>query len=58
MARVQDAELARLKLDVSLVRLIEAGGIELKRQGKDYACRCPFHEEIRDNPATGNGLPG
>ncbi|TAM85359.1 MAG: toprim domain-containing protein [Candidimonas sp.] len=45
MARVQEAELARLKSDVSLVRLIEAGGIELKRQGKDYACRCPFHED-------------
>jgi hypothetical protein len=29
---------------VSLLRLIEASGIQLVRQGKDYACRCPWHE--------------
>ena len=45
MARIPEAEIERLKAEVSLVRLVEAAGIELKKQGKDYACRCPFHEE-------------
>ena len=45
MARIQEAEIERLKMEVSLVRLIETGGIELRKQGKDYACRCPFHDE-------------
>jgi len=45
MARIPEAELDRLKSEVSLVRLIEAAGIELKKQGKDYACRCPFHDD-------------
>lgn len=29
---------------MSLVRLIEASGTHLIRQGKDWACRCPWHE--------------
>lgn len=45
MARIPDAEIERLKAEVSLVRLVEAAGIELKKQGKDYAGRCPFHED-------------
>jgi DNA primase len=45
MARIPEAELERLKAEVSLVRLIESAGITLARQGKDYAARCPFHEE-------------
>jgi len=45
MARIQEAEIERLKAEVSLVRLMEAAGIELKKQGKDYTCRCPFHDE-------------
>jgi DNA primase len=45
MARIAEGELARLKREVSLVRLIEDGGVELMRQGKDLAARCPFHEE-------------
>lgn len=44
MARIPDGELERLKTHVSLVRLIEASGIVLTRQGKDLACRCPWHE--------------
>jgi CHC2 zinc finger/Toprim-like len=44
MARIPDAELERLKGEVSLVRLIEAQGHRLISQGKDLACRCPWHE--------------
>jgi DNA primase catalytic core len=44
MARIADAELERLKREVSLKRLIEGQGIALISQGKDLACRCPWHE--------------
>jgi DNA primase len=44
MARIADAELERLKREVSLVRLIEGHGHRLVSQGKDLACRCPWHE--------------
>ena len=45
MARIPDSELERLKTDVSLLRLIEASGLTFKKQGKDYAAHCPFHED-------------
>lgn len=45
MARIPEQEIEQLKREVSLVRLIEADGIALKKQGKDYAGGCPFHEE-------------
>jgi DNA primase catalytic core len=45
MARIPESEIERLKTEVSLVRLIEASGLALKKQGKDYACACPFHDE-------------
>ncbi len=44
MARIPDSELERLKTEVSLLRLIEDTGYVLKPQGKDFGCRCPFHE--------------
>jgi DNA primase len=44
MARIPDVELERVKREVSLVRLIEGQGIALISQGKDLACRCPWHE--------------
>ena len=44
MARIADAELERLKCEVSLVRLIEGQGHRLVSQSKDLACRCPWHE--------------
>ncbi|TSJ84654.1 CHC2 zinc finger domain-containing protein [Chitinimonas sp. BJB300] len=49
MARIPDTEIERLKAEVSLVRLIEADGIALRKQGKDYAACCPFHED--DKPS-------
>lgn len=45
MARVPEAELARIKAEVSLVRLVESSGVALKRQGKDLVGRCPFHDD-------------
>jgi len=45
MARIPEAEIERLKAEVSLVRLIEDAGVTLRRQGKDYAACCPFHDE-------------
>lgn len=44
MARIPDTELERLKREVSLVRLIESQGHKLTSQGKDLACKCPWHE--------------
>ncbi len=44
MARIPEAELERLKREVSLARLIEGQGHRLISQGKDLACRCPWHE--------------
>ncbi len=45
MARIPDTEIERLKNEVSVERLVEASGIELKRGGKDMLGRCPFHED-------------
>jgi DNA primase len=50
MARIPDEALERLKREVSLARLIEAQGLKLIVQGKDLACRCPWHEGD-DNPS-------
>jgi len=44
MARIPDGELERIKREVSLVRLLEGQGYRLVSQGKDLACRCPWHE--------------
>jgi DNA primase len=44
MARIPDEALERLKREVSLARLIEAQGLKLISQGKDLACRCPWHD--------------
>jgi len=45
MARYNDTEIQQLKSNVSLLRLVEAQGHELKKEGNDYVMRCPFHEE-------------
>lgn len=45
MARIPAAELERLKNEVSVQRLIESTGIELKKSGKDFIGRCPFHAD-------------
>ncbi|WP_140637398.1 CHC2 zinc finger domain-containing protein [Methylibium rhizosphaerae] len=45
MARIPEPELQRLKEEVSVQRLVEAVGVELKRAGKDWLGRCPFHDD-------------
>jgi DNA primase len=45
MARIPDADLQRLKDEISVQRLIEASGVELKKAGKDWAGKCPFHAD-------------
>ena len=46
MARVSDVVLERLKRDVSVRRLAEAKGVELKQSGHDNLLgHCPFHED-------------
>ena len=49
MPRIPQQELERLKCDVSLLRLIESQGHELKKRGKDWVMRCVFHTE--DTPS-------
>ncbi len=45
MARVPEDELERLKAQVSIQRLAEARGVELKRHGADLIGLCPFHDD-------------
>ncbi len=45
MARIPEQEIERLRNEVSVERLVEASGVELKRAGKDLLGRCPFHED-------------
>jgi DNA primase catalytic core len=45
MARIPEAEIERLKSEVSVQRLVEASGVELKKGGKDLLGKCPFHED-------------
>ena len=45
MARIPDAEIERLKAEVSLSRLVESAGIRLEKRGADLVCACPFHED-------------
>ena len=45
MARIPEQEIERLKSEVSVERLVEASGIELKKSGKDRLGCCPFHDD-------------
>jgi DNA primase catalytic core len=45
MARIPDTDLQRLKDEISVQRLIEASGVDLKKLGKDWAGKCPFHAD-------------
>ncbi|CAG0970098.1 Putative deoxyribonuclease RhsC [Burkholderiales bacterium] len=45
MARIPEAQIERLKREISVERLVESAGIELKKAGKDKIGRCPFHED-------------
>ena len=45
MPRIPDTELERLKQEVSVERLVEGSGVVLKKTGKDWAGKCPFHAD-------------
>jgi DNA primase len=45
VARIPEAEIERLKAEVSLVSLAEAAGVALRRTGSDVSGCCPFHED-------------
>jgi DNA primase len=45
MARIPEAEIERIKAEVSVERLAESRGIELARHGSDLIGLCPFHED-------------
>ena len=45
MARIPESEIERIKRDVSVERLVEASGVELKRLGKNLVGLCPMHED-------------
>ena len=45
MARIPATEIERLKAEVSVERLVESSGIELKKSGKDLLGCCPFHAD-------------
>lgn len=45
VARVPEAEIERLKEQVSLVSLVQAHGVELRKTGKDLVGACPFHDD-------------
>ena len=47
VARIPEAEIERLKEQVSLVSLAEAAGVALRRTGEDLTGCCPFHEDDR-----------
>jgi DNA primase catalytic core len=45
MARITSAQIERIKAEVSLIRLIEAQGYALTKNGKDFQFTCPFHDD-------------
>jgi DNA primase len=45
LARFPEAEIERLKSEVSVERLVESAGIVLKKSGEDRIGTCPFHED-------------
>jgi DNA primase len=45
MARIPEEEIERLKREVSVQRLAEARGVNLKRHGADLIGLCPFHDD-------------
>ncbi len=45
MARVPEAELARIKREVDLSELVGRSGVALTRRGQDLVGLCPFHDD-------------
>jgi DNA primase catalytic core len=45
MTQIPQHEIERIKSTTSLVALLQRQGFDLKKHGKDYVCRCPFHDD-------------
>ncbi|SFO54310.1 DNA primase, catalytic core [Variovorax sp. PDC80] len=45
MPRIPDTDLQRLKEEISVQRLVEASGVALRKGGKDFTGKCPFHAD-------------
>ena len=45
MARIPADQIEKMKIEVSLLRLVESQGYQPKKQGKDYVLCCPFHDD-------------
>lgn len=45
MAYIPEAEISRIKSQCDIVTLIQSYGVELKRQGKTWVGRCPWHDD-------------
>jgi hypothetical protein len=45
LPRILDGDIDRLLNEISRVRLAEASGLDLTRQGKEHLACCPFHED-------------
>ena len=42
---IEKERIERIKRTVDLAALVRSRGIELKKNGKGFKCRCPFHED-------------
>ncbi len=49
MPKIPDSEIERIKKSVDLVALCRSRGIKLKKVGRNYKGRCPFHKEENDS---------
>ncbi|HKM84094.1 MAG TPA: CHC2 zinc finger domain-containing protein, partial [Candidatus Acidoferrum sp.] len=45
MARLPEEIVERIKREISVQRLAEARGIQLRRMGKNLMGLCPFHKD-------------
>ena len=45
MKTLSDATIAELKRTISLLRMVEVAGFEVKKHGRDHAICCPFHDD-------------
>ena len=45
MVRVFEGDAARLNTEISLLRLVEAAGVQLEKRGREHVGPCPFHED-------------
>jgi DNA primase len=50
MARIPQADIKRLKSEMSVERLVESSGVALTKFGKDCLGRCPFNDDGELSP--------